>query len=213
MLLLPLPFRGSNPRVNNVPCMILLERGQELKVECFPGVLLGGMGGRERGRKRGRGKKKWEKREKGRGERGKKRERIREKRGKEIEGKRKKDGKREKEGKRQRKRGRGEKERRKGGKRKKKRERERERSRDKGREKKLVGLCTTFILRPLSFSLSFFLSFLRFFPFPGRDIWNQFCILTLKAGQLLLALKTRIHLVPFSPAPLVTQYYNILATF
>lgn len=161
MLLLPLPFRGSNPRVNNVPCMILLERGQELKVECFPGVLLGGIGGKRGEERGGEGKKKWEKREKGRGERGKKRERIREKRGKEIEGKRKKDGKREKEGKIQRKRGRGEKERRKGGKRKKKRERERERSRDKGREKKLVGLCATFILRPFSFSLfpSFSLSF------------------------------------------------------
>lgn len=65
---------------------------------------------------------------------------------------------------------------------------------------------------PPSFFPYFFHSFV-FSPFPGRHIWNQFCILTLKAGQFLLALKTRIHLVPFSPAPLVTQYYNRLATF
>lgn len=63
LLLLPLPFRGSNPRVNNVPCMILLERGQELKVECFPGVLLGGIGGEERGEERGGEEKKSEKKE------------------------------------------------------------------------------------------------------------------------------------------------------
>ena len=35
LLLLPLPFRGSNPSVNSIPCMILFERGGELKVECF----------------------------------------------------------------------------------------------------------------------------------------------------------------------------------
>lgn len=63
LLLLPLPFRGSNPRVNNVPCMILLERGQELKVECFPGVLLGGIGGKREGKKGGEREKKSGKKE------------------------------------------------------------------------------------------------------------------------------------------------------
>lgn len=166
MLLLPLPFRGSNPRVNNVPCMILLERGQELKVECFPGVLLGGIGGKREGKKGGERKKKWEKREKGRGERGKKRERIREKRGKEIEGKRKKDGKREKEGKRQtkRKRREGKKER---GKEKEKKEKEKEREAEtKGEKRNSSGFAQLLFFAPflsLSFLLSLFPSFL---PFP-----------------------------------------------
>lgn len=214
MLLLPLPFRGSNPRVNNVPCMILLERGQELKVECFPGVLLGGIGGKREGKKGGERKKKvGKKRERKRGKRQKERKNKRKKResnrGEEKERWEKRE--RRKETEKERKRREGKKERGKEKEKKRKRKREKQRQRERKETRRALH---NFYSSPLFFlSLSFFLSFLRFFPFPGRDIWNQFCILTLKAGQLLLALKTRIHLVPFSPAPLVTQYYNILATF
>lgn len=166
MLLLPLPFRGSNPRVNNVPCMILLERGQELKVECFPGVLLGGIGGKREGKKEGERKKKV----------GKKRERKRGKRQKERKNKRKKrESNRGEEKERWEKRERRketdkeEEERRKEGKRERERKKEKEKEREaetKGEKRNSSGFAQLLFFAPflsLSFLLSLFPSFL---PFP-----------------------------------------------